>query len=279
MIRPILEYGDVIFEGSADLHVKRLEDVQRQAALACTGAYRHTKHTNLLDELGWPPLMLRRQHHRLSLMFKIQNGLSPMYLTGACPPLTRDRTPYDLRSGQNITAPQTKTTSYQRSFFPATVKNWNELKIENREIKTIDTFKEHLKKSTGYAVNKLFHHCYNKAAVNHTRIRLGLSGLAYQRYEYKHIDDPKCVKCNAREEDPQHFFLICPYYAEHRDTFLDGICNIFYANNLEVDFLRQTFRTFLISTVLNGSLLLTKNENIEIFNLTQNYIQSTQRFP
>jgi hypothetical protein len=86
MIRPILEYGDVIFDGSPDTHVKRLEGVQRQAALTCTGAYRHTKHTNLLDELGWPPLLLRRQHHRLSLMFKIQNGLSPFYLTGSCPP-------------------------------------------------------------------------------------------------------------------------------------------------------------------------------------------------
>ena len=279
MIRPILEYGDVIFDGSADSHVKRLEDVQRQAALTCTGAYRHTRHTNLLDELGWPPLMLRRKHHRLSLMYKIQNGLSPSYLTGACPPLTRDRTPYDLRSGHNITAPQTKTTCYQKSFFPASVKNWNDLEINQREVKTVDTFKEHLKKSSGYVINKLFHHFSDKTAINHTRMRLGLSGLASHRCDYKHIVDPKCTRCNAKEEDPHHFFLICKQYVAHRDIFLDGICNILYANNIEVNFLKQNFRNFLVSTLLNGSLLLTEEENIEIFKITQNYIRNTQRFP
>jgi hypothetical protein len=277
MIRPILEYGDVIFDGSPELYTKRLENVQRQAALACTGAYKHTKHTNLLDELGWPPLLLRRQHHRMSLMFKIQNGISPVYLTGACPPLTKDRTPYDL-SGSNITVPQTKTTTYQKSFFPASVKNWNELNKQMRETKTIDTFKDNLKKSSGYNNNKLFNHFSNKAAVNHTRMRLGLSALASHRCDYKHIDNPKCTKCNAKEEDPLHFFLICPSYAAHRDNFLDAICNILYTNNIEVDFLSRSFRNFLIPTLLKGSLLLTEAENIQVFEITQAFIRNTKRF-
>ena len=33
MIRPILEYGDIFFDGRPDTYVKRLENVQRQAAL------------------------------------------------------------------------------------------------------------------------------------------------------------------------------------------------------------------------------------------------------
>ena len=47
MILPILEYGDIIFDGSPDTYIDRLENVQRQAALTCTGAYRHTKHAKL----------------------------------------------------------------------------------------------------------------------------------------------------------------------------------------------------------------------------------------
>jgi hypothetical protein len=89
MIRPILEYGDIIFDGCPDTLVKRLENVQRQAALTCTSAYRHTKHVNLLAELGWPPLSLRRKHHRLNVMFKLQRGLAPPYLQIICPPLSR----------------------------------------------------------------------------------------------------------------------------------------------------------------------------------------------
>ena len=87
MIRPLLEYDDVIFDGSADIHLKKLEDVQRQAALACTGAYRHTKHVILLDELGLPPLALRRKNHRMSQMYKIQMGLPPpLFNKFVCPP-------------------------------------------------------------------------------------------------------------------------------------------------------------------------------------------------
>jgi hypothetical protein len=48
MIRPILEYGNIIYDGSSDIYLDRLENVQRQAALTCTGAYKHTKHTILL---------------------------------------------------------------------------------------------------------------------------------------------------------------------------------------------------------------------------------------
>jgi hypothetical protein len=53
MIHSLLEYSGVIIDGSPDIHIKRLENIQRQAALACTGAYRHTNHEKLL---GWPSL-------------------------------------------------------------------------------------------------------------------------------------------------------------------------------------------------------------------------------
>ena len=86
MIRPLLQYGNILYDGSPDAQVKRLEDVQRQAALTCTGAYRHTKHVNLLEELGRPLLSQRRKHHRLNIMFKLQHGLVPPYLVDICPP-------------------------------------------------------------------------------------------------------------------------------------------------------------------------------------------------
>jgi hypothetical protein len=60
MILPIMEYGDIIYDGSADLHLKRLDNIQRKAALSCTGAYRHTNNDRLLEELGWPSLSKRR---------------------------------------------------------------------------------------------------------------------------------------------------------------------------------------------------------------------------
>ena len=278
MIRPLLEYGAILYDGSPDSQVKRLEDVQRQAALACTGAFRHTKHTNLLEELGWPLLSIRRKHQRMNVMFKIQNGLVPPYLTSVCPPLTRDRTSYNLRSGMNITTPQMRTTTYQNSFFPQTIRDWNGLDGSFREVGTIDTFKDKLKRSLGLRTNHLYHQYPSKAAVNHTRIRLGLSGLSSQRFDYKHIDSPRCLLCGAPREDPVHYFLLCPNHRGPRDSFLTDTGQILNNNGIEIEFGKATFRKLFIEIILKGTTLLSDAKNMEIFEITQKYIKESQRF-
>jgi hypothetical protein len=212
-------------------------------------------------------------------MFKIQKGLIPQYLITACPPLTRDRTTYNLRSGWDITTFQTKTTTYQKSFFPQSVKDWNGLDRTMRSIKTLDTFKDHQKKNAGFKTTKLYHHRSNAPAINHTRIRLGLSGLASQRFDYNHIDDPRCIKCGAKREDPIHYFLTCPVFENPRREFLNDICEILHFNNIAVEFHRGSFRKFLIQTILRGSILLNDVENKNIFLKTQLFIYNTKRFP
>jgi hypothetical protein len=73
--------------------------------------------------------------------------------------------------------PQIRALTYQNSFFPQSIKNWNELSKKDREI---CTFKEHQNKKSGFKNNHLYHLYSSKAATNHTRIKLGLSGLASQ---------------------------------------------------------------------------------------------------
>jgi hypothetical protein len=279
MIRPILEYANVIYDGSADTHTQRVESTQRQAALACTGAYKHTHHVKLLEELGWPLLETRRKHQRLNIMFKIQNGLTPPYLRGICPPLTRNRTDYYLRTGANITTPAQRTTTYHMSFIPHTIRDWNNLDILSKSSTSIECFKYKLKKSLGSNPNPLFFHNNSKAAINQSRIRMGLSALSSQRFDYRHIDNPKCLTCNARTEDPAHYFLLCPTYDTVRPDFLDGITDILRKSNIIIDFTKRHFRVFMIRTILNGSTILSDNENKEVMKLTQQYIRDSKRFP
>jgi hypothetical protein len=281
MIRPLLEYGDVIFDGSADTHLKKLEDVQRQAALACTGAYRHTKHDILLDELGWPPLALRRKNHRMSQMYKIQMGLAPPYLTNSCPPLTKDRTTYNLRSGMNISAPQTRTTTYQKSFYPQSIRDWNGMDPELRNAKSINAFKDRQRKivNSKFKTNSLFHHSNTNEAINHTRIRLGLSGLAFQRYDYNHIDDPKCTRCSEKSEDPLHFFLICPVFEDERIDLIQKVCEVLDSNDIKIDLDSPTLGEEFIEMLLRGTPLMDEKDNKKILILAQAFIKQTKRFP
>jgi hypothetical protein len=250
MIRPILEYADIIYDGSNDIQLKRVESTQRQAALACTGAYKHTRHENLLEELGWPPLEARRKHHRLNVMFKIQNGLTPNYLRGICPALTRNRTDYNLRTGANITTPAQRTTTYQMSFIPETIRDWNKLDVLTKSVTSIESFKYKLKSKIINKPNPLFYHNNSKAAINQSRIRMGLSALSSQRFNYNHIVSPRCLTCNARIEDPAHYFLTCPTYDIARPNLLNGICDILRKADIEIDFRRRHFCVFLIKTIL-----------------------------
>jgi hypothetical protein len=205
--------------------------------------------------------------------------MAPPYLTNACPQLTRDRTCYNLRSGMDVTAPQTRTATYQKSFFPQTIKDWNSLGRTVREVENITKFKDHLKTTTGYKTNKLYQHSMSKPAINQTRMRLGLSGLSSQRFDYKHIDDPKCQTCNAKIEDPAHYFLNSPTYTVQRESFLREICDILHSKDIEVDFRKRKFRTFLITALLEGTSLLNEIENENFFKITQEYISNTKRFP
>ena len=58
----------------------KLESVHYNSALAITGCVRGTSKEKLFTELGLSSLYDRRQFHRLSLYYKIINGLTPAYL-------------------------------------------------------------------------------------------------------------------------------------------------------------------------------------------------------
>jgi hypothetical protein len=212
-------------------------------------------------------------------MFKIQNGLTPPYLKEACPPLTRDRTAYVLRSALNITTPQQRTTSYQKSFYPQTIKDWNGLPTKTRTAPSLDTFKEGQKSWSGFKTNRLFHHDSSKSAIDLTCIRLGLSGLSSQRHDYKHIDDPKCQTCGAISEDPQHFFLTCPTYSLPRPSLLQKVSDILHKYDIEMDFRKKSFRISFINTLLKGSECLTQEDNTYVMKQAQIFIKESKRFP
>ena len=97
MIRPIIDYGDVLYPVLPSTQAKRLESLQRQAALICTHAYQRTPHLFLLKELGWDDLLKRRMYHCLIIIYKIQNQLTPNYLTCLCPETRAQTVRYNLR--------------------------------------------------------------------------------------------------------------------------------------------------------------------------------------
>ena len=279
-IRPILEYGNIIFDASPKCYLDDLEHVQRDCAIICTGAYRHTSHDKLLHELGWEPLSIRRRNHRLSLMFKMLNRLVPDYIASLCPPVNESLPTYQLRNRTNLRTFSGRTTTYLNSFMPKTVKDWNNLPSILRFATSLSTFKSKLKFESDYKYSKLFSHGTTRGRVNHTRIRLGLSGLNSHRYNYNFITDRSCPMCSFRVEDPCHYFFDCPRYDFDRIKLLTQISNIVSPGVHHSMLLTNSIsdRRYFLNCILLGFDDLTYGENVLIFDFVHEYINSTKRF-
>jgi hypothetical protein len=278
MVRPILEYGGLLYDKSPKIYTTLLDKVQREAAIVCTGAYKHTKTTNLLDELGWDTLETRRGMQRACTMYKIQNEIAPTYLVETCPSLVGERNNYNLRNAEDIEIPLGRKTGYFNSFFPNTIRLWNNLdrSIKNRD--SLESFKYHLKKAKCRKRNKLYSKFNGSKAVNHTRMRLGLSGLKAQRYEYNHVPNPTCEYCGARREDALHFLLQCRTFAHMRVTLLDSVNTLYRNKNIVRDLTRTIVQKELVSCLLKGDVRLNEQENIALFEMVQQFIQTSNRF-
>ena len=60
IIRPKMEYASVLYDNCSMSHALKLEQLQRKAALVCTGAIARTGNKLLMNFLGWDTLGTRR---------------------------------------------------------------------------------------------------------------------------------------------------------------------------------------------------------------------------
>ena len=66
-IRPLLEYGDVIWDNCSQYEKQELEKIQLEAARIATGTTKLISITALYKEAGWESLEQRRLTHKLTI--------------------------------------------------------------------------------------------------------------------------------------------------------------------------------------------------------------------
>ena len=72
-----MEYSATVWDPYQKYNSDKVDRVQRQAARFVKSKYtRYSSVSDMLDELGWPPLSQRRQEARLILFYKIINSLA-----------------------------------------------------------------------------------------------------------------------------------------------------------------------------------------------------------
>ena len=195
MVLLIIEYCNVIYDNCSLKDSIAIENIQRRAASICTGAYRHTSNDSLMAELGWQPLSIRRLIHKLSLLFKITNSLTPPYLRRIIPRSTDSQ--YELRSRSNasLPVPYSRLSSTRNAFIHSTIKSWNSLPENLRSCNSLVHFTHGLCSKLHKTYNaKSLSNLYLfvppcKSSTQHCRLRLGLSALNFHLFTYNLVDD------------------------------------------------------------------------------------------
>ncbi len=272
LILPVLEYGNILYDNCTLYLKQRLESIQRQAAIICTGAFVNSSYTNLLSELGWTTLEDRRKYFRMTTMYGMANRKAPDYLCDLMPLLVRDRTSYNLRNSSNISLTKTKHVKTYNSFIPKTIRDWNGLgTIKN--CKSIDGFKTMYKREFFRKPNPIHNIDHNGGNIHITRLRLGLSHLKAHLYTHNLIDDPICESCNLEAESTAHYLLRCPVYAVQRAKFLSDLLLV-----LENDYLTNLRDNDIVNLFLFGNDEFPHQSNVMLNQISQTYIIDSKRF-
>ena len=140
LVHPLLNYGSSIWDPHTQTNIHKIEQVNKRAARFITGNYtfEHGQTDRNLSFLKWPSLQDQRKHHKATLLYKIKNSIinAP----------TADLQP-NPRKPHNYLVPPSSVHSHLHSFFPSTIRLWNNLPPATKSAPTLTSFSSALKKN------------------------------------------------------------------------------------------------------------------------------------
>ena len=196
----------------------------------------------------------------MTVFYKIHNRLCPSYLSECLPQMTSEVSNYNLRNQNNYIPIRCRTTLYEKSFFPSTVKSWNSLDLSVRNLTSFTLFKSRIK---GYCCKAPEYYNEGNRHLNiiHTRLRYQCSSLKADLFRVNIVSNTAC-DCGHPLEDSIHFFFECPLYNVCREIFLTDL------NDNDKD----------IEVILFGNDDHSYERNSKIFEKVRLFIKHSKRF-
>lgn len=271
-VRPHLDYGDVIYDCPGNsTFVQKLESIQYNACLAISGCFRGTSREKLYSELGLESLSDRRLSRRLTLFYKIVNGLAPRYLSNYLPPM-RVALPC-LRRRPQIYQINVRTERFRNSFFPFCMSEWNNLDSRIKNLQSISKFKSAIldflrpKPTLNYRLGNI------SGFPLLARLRVGFSHLREHKFRHGFLDtiDPFCNCRGNFIETTEHFLLHCSNYSNGRTVLFGRL------QNLDVHYIPLN-PAFLSRLLLYGDPNRPEDVNRKILIAVINFLCDSNRF-
>ena len=261
-VMPVLEYGLIVWGGTYDSDIAKIERIQIDALRLITGATARSNISFLYKETSFISIRERIDQLSLTMMYKIKNDLAPEYLRLLLPEENNETIRYNLRNNRDLKVPFSRLETLKRSFFPRTVRLWNALTSNTREKLSLFAFKTALLENVD-TCNILYYYGERWASVHHARIRIGCSKLNADLCLKLHVENSPACSCGYPIENGEHFFLSCPNYDQQRNNILANIRNI---------------APITYDLLLHGCKRLSNDDNIAVFSSVHLYIKETRRF-
>jgi len=117
---------------------------------AATGGIKSTLHQALYDEVGWETLRSRREQHKLLLYHKMVHNDAPEYLSHLVPSMVDKNHGYSTRQSEqtDYNLSNCRLELYCTSFLPDTVRLWNLLPNDIKDISNFYLFKTVIQKQS-----------------------------------------------------------------------------------------------------------------------------------
>ncbi len=166
-----------------------------------------------------------------------------------------------LRNNSNFTLIKTNKEYFDSSFFPETIRLWNNLNDRLKSVTSYEAFTEKLNTPT-FEIPKHYYSGSRKTNVILARLRMCCSELNDDLYKIGVTHSPAC-SCGARKENSFHYFMTCPNYAIIRQQ-------------LHAELIKLT--KYSIGTILYGDKTKSEQVNTDIVILVHNFIVESNRF-
>jgi hypothetical protein len=125
LVRPKLEYCNTIWDPHTQQQKLQIEKIQRRAARYVSNRYHNTRSvTDMMSDINWAPLEVRRIRYRLIFFYKVIHHLVAIPYSNLLIPVdtrTRHTNPNSFRHIQ------TSKDYYKYSYFPRSITLWNQL--------------------------------------------------------------------------------------------------------------------------------------------------------
>ena len=262
-IRLLLEYASEVWDGCNQEESRRLEQVQSNAARIVTGLPIFASLNSLYYETGLDTLAERRKYKKLNLMYTIVNNKSPSYVSDLLPNRVDQAANYNLRNSENFQVPFSRLCSFDSSFFPATLRLWNNLDLSIRNSSTLVEFKAKLRNQDQKdKANDILSIGERKHSVILTRIRHNCSSLNADLNRVNIVPSSSCT-CGANFETAQHYFFECRNYTNQRYNLLRAL---------------RFVSVVTLDTLLYGCSTFVNERNKLVINAVLVYIKDSKRF-